>query len=188
MLKKWYQQDGAHAGIVISTRIRLARNLAGIPFPGNMTGEQEKEVIEKCLAALRADESALPEKLKFIDFKGLSPVQIRSLTERHLISPDFEKPGGEKALLLSDDESVSIMINEEDHLRIQCIAAGRELKETLRRANQVDALAAAGLDLAFDEHLGYLTHCPTNLGTGLRASVMLHLPILTGNGQIGQVV
>lgn len=179
---KWYLETGPQGSVVISTRIRMARNIADFPFPCKMTQEQSAQVIEKARAALL--DSDLSDKFDFIEMQKLTPARAMSYSERHIISPEFAQKREGRGLLLSKDESVSIMLNEEDHLRIQVMLPGMQLEEALTRANYIDDRFDEKLNYAFDENLGYLTQCPTNLGTGLRASLMLHLPALEQSGAL----
>ena len=182
MIKKWYRLKGNEGDIVVSTRVRLARNLKDYPFPGRMTPAMEREIIDKVAAAMAA--SPIGNTFKLIDLTSLGETERRALMEQHLISQEHAEGKGVRSVLLSDDESVSIMINEEDHLRIQVLGPGLCLDECMKRAIGIDDLLDKTLHYAYDENLGYLTKCPTNLGTGMRASVMLHLPALTQSGAI----
>ena len=168
---------------VVSTRVRLARNLKEYPFPIRLKAEQAKEIVEKVGAALK------DSKLKFhrIDLNSLSDAARVSLLERHLISPDFVRAKDGRAVFLSDDNTVSIMVNEEDHIRLQVILDGFEPDEAYRIADELDNVLSRRLPYAFHERLGYLTQCPTNLGTGMRASVMLHLPALDMTGAVHRI-
>ena len=168
---------------VVSTRVRLARNLKDYPFPIRLSSTQAKEIVEKVGEAL-AD-----SKLKFyrIDLSAVSGTQRVSLLERHLISPDFVRAKDGRAVFLSDDSTVSIMVNEEDHIRLQVILDGFEPDEAYRIADELDNALSRRLRYAFHERLGYLTQCPTNLGTGMRASVMLHLPALEMTGAVNRI-
>ena len=118
----------------------------------------------------------------YIDMSAVPKNEINAMVERHIISPEFAKKAADKALVISDDESISIMIGEEDHIRIQIILGGLQLEKAYAIIEQLDSILDASLHFAFDENLGYLTECPTNLGTGMRASVMLHLPALSKKG------
>ncbi|MGF7186345.1 protein arginine kinase [Desulfitispora alkaliphila] len=186
---KWMEGSGPYSDIVISSRIRLARNLSGYPFPHVANEGQAKEVYELIKNALN-EQDALEElnELDFMNISDLSALDRQVLMEKHLISPQHMKPGYSKAVSLSNDEAISIMINEEDHMRIQCLFPGLQLEEALKKANIVDDYLEAKLDMGFDEHMGYSTACPTNTGTGLRASVMLHLPALVMTKQINRVL
>ena len=168
---------------VVSTRVRLARNLKDYPFPIRMTADQAKEVADKVGAAL-ADSK---RKFHRIDLSSVSDAMRVSLLERHLISPDFVRARDGRAVFLSDDNSISIMVNEEDHIRLQVIHDGFEPDEAYRIADELDDFLSRRLHYAFHERLGYLTQCPTNLGTGMRASVMLHLPALEMTGAINRI-
>ncbi len=185
--KKWYESEGEQSDVVISTRIRLARNLNGYPFPHLMNQAQRKEVCEKVSDALIGGNSTLRDSFRYIEAEKLSPVELASLAGRHLISPEFANDPNGRALLLMEDESVCIMINEEDHVRIQVMGSGMQLEKAYDLADKIDTLLDETLQFAFDEELGYLTACPTNLGTGMRASVMLHLPASEADGTLRRV-
>lgn len=178
-MSKWYIGEGDHNDIVISTRIRLARNLADYPFPSRLDNKSKIEVNEKVRDALEGK-----EKLNYTELKTLTRAQIVSLAERHLISPEFASNSDGRALLLSENEDISIMLCEDDHIRLQVMKSGLDLQGAYELADKIDTEINESLKYAFDERLGYLTQYPTNLGTGMRASVMLHLPALTQNGQI----
>ena len=182
MNKKWYMRKGKEGDIVLSTRVRLARNLRDYPFPGKMTPAQEREVVDAIAKALASSKAG--NDFQLIEISALPDLERRTLMEKHLISNDLAEGKGVRAVLLSNDESVSIMINEEDHLRIQVLGSGLCLEECLKKAIEIDDALDSALRYAFDETLGYLTKCPTNLWTGIRASVMLHLPALTKSGAI----
>ncbi|MDR3644371.1 MAG: protein arginine kinase, partial [Clostridia bacterium] len=160
---------------------------AELPFPAHMTQEQTRRVIASTHDALLSADAETVNNFEFFEMERLTPARAMSLAERHLVSPEFARDREGRALLLSKDESVSIMINEEDHIRIQTMLPGMQLKEALAAANRYDDLFDEKLHYAFDENLGYLTRCPTNLGTGLRASLMLHLPALAASGAIAQL-
>ena len=188
MLEKWYRQEGPSGQQVISTRVRLARNLRGFPFPDRMSLDQKQTVCHLVRDALLCSNSAIREDFDYIEMASLSPVQAGALAERHLISPDFCEHCQGRALLLKKDESVSIMLCEEDHIRIQVMQAGLRLEEAYDLADKLDTLLDSQLHFAFDDRLGYLTQCPTNLGTGMRASLMMHLPMLEATGTIAELV
>ena len=164
---------------VISTRVRLARNLKDFPFPCKLSPEGMEKVIEKVRSAVKNSNSSIASDFKFIKMSDLTEAQCVSLVERRIVSPEFISNTEGRALLVNSDESLSIMINEEDHIRIQAITKGLALEQTY----DLDE----SLDFAFSEKLGYLTQCPTNLGTGMRASVMLHLPALEKSRAIGRI-
>lgn len=170
---------------VVSTRIRLARNLDGYPFPSHLKDErQAKEIIRLVSAAA----SRLYE-FKLYNMDAISEEEATSLMENHLISPNLIKSKRKSAALINRrEESVSIMINEEDHLREQCILKGLDLRRAYDVMSEIDNRIADSIKFAYDEQLGYLTACPTNLGTGLRASVMFFLPALTMSGLMPKVI
>lgn len=179
----WYKNNDSD--IVISTRIRLARNVNGIPFPqflkdkSQLSGEI-KDSILKSNSTLAADFS-------YIELDQVSHSQKLSMAEEHLISPQMLDGNG-KSVLINKDKTMSIMLMEEDHIRLQIIKSGLALDEAYETANRVDDVIEESLTYAFDENFGYLTACPTNAGTGLRASVMMHLPALTMTKNMNRVI
>ena len=168
---------------VVSTRVRLARNLSDYPFPIRLSAEKAQEIVEKIDDALKDSEM----KFHRIDLDTASDTMKVALLERHLISPDFVRGDKGRAVFLSDDNAVSIMVNEEDHIRLQVLREGFEPDEAYAIADKLDDLLSKKLRFAFHEKLGYLTQCPTNLGTGMRASVMLHLPALEITGAVQRI-
>ncbi len=178
MTTKWFEKNGEQGDIAISSRIRLARNLKNYPFPHLLNVQQKTEIAMKVKEALEQSNSYIAKTFRFIDMAKLSATETGSLMERHIISPEFANDRKGKYLLLTEDEGVSIMINEEDHLRIQVLYEGLALEKAYETADKIDTLLDNALGFAFHDKLGYLTQCPTNIGTGLRASVMLHLPAL----------
>ena len=183
-MSKWYIEKGDCGDVVLSTRIRLARNLEEYPFPVRLDASGRNAVNALVKSALFENDS---NDFSFIEMKDLTRVQAVSLAERHLISPEFATKKDGSALMLSGDESVGIMLCEEDHIRLQVMKAGLALEEAYDIADKLDTLLDSKLNYAFDERIGYLTSCPTNLGTAMRASVMLHLPALTKCGQISRL-
>lgn len=183
-MSSWYKADNKTSDIVVSTRIRLARNLEGLPFPSRMTIEQRQELKDRVKKAIAESNTPYANTLKFIDMADIPENEIYAMVERHTISPEFAKNRDGGAIIISDDESISIMLGEEDHVRIQVIMGGFCLEEAYNIAERLDSMLYACLHFAFDSNLGFLTECPTNLGTGLRASVMLHLPVSESAGEI----
>ena len=183
-MSKWYIEKGDQGDVVLSTRIRLARNLDEFPFPSRLDAEGKNRVNSLIKTALFENDS---KDFSYIEMKDLTRRQAVSLAERHLISPEFAAKKDGSALMLSGDEGVSIMLCEEDHIRLQVMKAGLALEEAFDIADKLDSLLDSRLSYAFDERIGYLTACPTNLGTAMRASVMLHLPALTRCGQISRL-
>ena len=177
----WYRRSGDEGDVVISTRVRLARNLPRFPFPDFADDEQKKQIADLIRRSLQG------ESLREVDVADLPRREALSLAERHLVSPVFAEGGSGRALFLSEDESVSLMVNEEDHLRIQVMRAGLDLDGAFAEADALDSHLDEKLEFAFDEKLGYLTQCPTNLGTAMRASLMLHLPALQETRAIHQL-
>ena len=178
---KWYEQNAKEHDVVISSRIRLARNLDDFAFTSKLDNETSKSVVKKVSEAII---SGLDEKLEKIDINSIGDDK-NLLTEDHIISPDFcSATTLERVLLLNKSGNLAIMINEEDHVRIQSIYPGFDLDSAFETANKADEALEKGVSVAFDENLGYLTACPTNLGTGLRASVMMHLPAMCAFGYI----
>ncbi len=185
-MSSWYL-EAPIGNIAVSTRIRLARNIKGLPFPSLMTIEQRTDLISRVKSVIEENTSPIVKSLKFIDIKDIPLLELNSMVERHIISPEFAKSNKDRAIILSSDESISIMVGEEDHLRIQVTMGGLQLEKAYETANLLDDVLSNVLDFAFDSNLGYLTECPTNLGTGLRASVMLHLPVTESVGGIRQI-
>lgn len=181
VMSSWYKEN---SGIVVSSRIRLARNLSGLPFPSRMNDEQLEELKTNVKSAISDSNTPFASSLKYIDMSAIPQNEVMAMVERHVISPEFANKSQNGAIILSDDESISIMIGEEDHIRIQVIVAGLNLEKTYDIAERIDSLLYTKLNFAFDNELGFLTECPTNLGTGLRASVMLHLPVCESKGEI----
>ncbi len=173
--------------IAVSTRVRLARNLKHYPFPNKLTLQAKNEIAQKIKTAIENSNSTIVKGSKFIDMKSLDQTKAVSLVERHLISPEFATNTEGRYLFLSQDEDISIMINEEDHIRIQVISNGYDIEKTYKIAEKIDTLLNNEMPFAFDSTLGYLTQCPSNLGTALRASVMLHLPCLQSNKTINRI-
>ncbi|TCI24869.1 MULTISPECIES: protein arginine kinase [unclassified Exiguobacterium] len=168
--------------LVISTRIRLARNLKDIVFSPTLSQEGQRQLCERIETALGGLQG-----FEYLHMRAYDQVTRQALVEKHLISPTIAEKD-ESAVFLSEDETISVLINEEDHLRIQTLLPGYQVQEAFELAKRVDALCGESLPYAFDEELGYLTTCPSNIGTGLRASVMLHLPGLTLTGRITPIL
>lgn len=187
-LSDWMKGDGPESEIVISSRVRVARNLRQLPFPMLATNQQSNEVMEQLTNVAISGNLEPIGKFETIVLSELNELDRRVLVEKHLISPSLANESRGGAVILSDNESVSIMINEEDHLRIQCLYPGFQIKEAWGLANRIDDIFEAETNYAFDEKRGYLTSCPTNVGTGIRASVMMHLPALVMTQQINRIL
>lgn len=184
-MSKWYIGAGEQSDIVVSTRIRLARNIAEYPFPNKLNTKSRMELNNVIKEALESDNKY---NLRFLEMRTLARFEAASMAERHIISPEFASDLDGRALMLSPEEDISIMLNEEDHIRLQVMKSGFALDEAYQVANEIDDVLGSKFNFAFDERIGFLTQCPTNLGTGMRASVMLHLPALTLSGQIHKLI
>lgn len=185
-MSSWIKSDGPNNNIVLSSRVRLARNLSNVPFPSMLTKESGADIIEKIYDSETMND--VFKGFRFYDMQDTGFVDRYVLVERHLISPNLAAQGSIGAALISDDEQISIMLNEEDHIRIQALLSGLQIKEAWNIASTIDDKIEKKLDYAFDERLGYLTSCPTNVGTGLRASVMIHLPGLNLSANINKIL
>ncbi|MCS7233013.1 MAG: protein arginine kinase [Synergistetes bacterium] len=185
---EWLKGIGPNSNIAISSRIRLARNLKNYPFPSIAKKSDLEEVVNEIKRILSKDSYFKPFSLLMLG--ELSDIEREALIEKHIISPDHSKNGSKRsgALLVEKEGVLSVMINEEDHLRIQCFLGGLQLGEAWRIIDQFDSVLEKYIDYAFSEEFGYLTSCPTNVGTGLRASVMLHLPALAFTKKMGKVI
>lgn len=187
-LSKWMEATGPASDIVLSSRVRLARNIEGLPFPHLMSEEQVEQVIKLVEAAVRElNLMGVAPKVELYRLGTAAPLDREVLVEKHLISPHHARES-RAAVAISDDEAISIMVNEEDHLRIQCLFPGLQLDEAWKLASRVDDALEQKITYAFSEKRGYLTACPTNIGTGIRASVMMHLPGLVLTNQAGRVI
>ncbi len=187
-LTPWMNSKGQDGDIVLSSRIRLARNLCQLPFPNRASDLQLSQVEEKVQAMTEELANSTGNPYLFIDLGQLTQLERNVLVEKHIISPNHAALPENRALVVSGDATASIMVNEEDHLRIQSIYPGLNLEDALVLAHKIDDTLEEKLDVAFNEQMGYLTACPTNLGTGLRASVMVHLPGLVFTRQISRIV
>ena len=177
----WFNPSKPQSTIAISARIRLARNIKGIPFPAQMTPEQFKTVNDLVKNAIYESDEPITKSLKYISMNDIPQIERFAMVERHIISKNFASNYQNRAIIISDDESICIMIGEEDHIRIQVLFDGMQLEKAYNIANSIDKILYSSLNIAFDSRIGFLTACPTNVGTGLRASVMLHLPMIGDN-------
>ena len=178
--------SSAKTAIVLMTRVRLARNLAGQPFPGWAKAPQREQLFETCRAAVA---SVAPMKRALdVAIGDLGELERQILVERHLISRELSGAKSGAGVVIRKDQTISVMINEEDHLRIQVLRSGFQLKKTWNVIDDLDTALEESLDYAFTPTLGYLTACPTNLGTAMRASAMMHLPALVISNQMEKVV
>ena len=184
----WLTTLGNEADIVLASRVRLTRNLKNLPFPNRASINDLAQIKELIIRLIPAIESATGLKFDYLEIDKLTHLEQQVLVEKRLISQKLLNNPKNRLLILSQDASVAIMVNEDDHLRIQCMSAGLDLNTPLARAFAIDDAIEAYLNIAFDEKMGYLTACPTNLGTGLRASVLLHLPALVMTQQLSKIV
>ncbi|MDD2752466.1 MAG: ATP--guanido phosphotransferase, partial [Candidatus Omnitrophica bacterium] len=183
---EWLKGTGPNSDIVISSRVRLARNLDQLPFPHWASKKQSEEVLEKIdQAKTKIDFLKNTTTFKLAEMDNLDK---QFLVERHLMSHEHAQKKDSKAVMIDDDEIISIMVNEEDHLRIQVMQSGFNLFEAWDIINRIDDRLSKELDFSFSREWGYLTACPTNTGTGMRGSVMLHLPALVMTRQINRVL
>ena len=172
--------------IAVTTRVRLARNIAGIPYPAKMNAAQASELIKKVWDAF--DASPLKKELRLLNMNEISELEKKSLIEKHLISSELCASKIPSAAIISNDENISVMINEEDHLRIQVFCEGLDTEKAYDTAKKIETLLSEKLTFDLDSEFGYLTSCPTNAGTGLRASVMLHLPAVSAAQQVNPLL
>ena len=179
---KWYETKGKDRDVVCSTRVRLARNIVDYPFEPKLDEASAKEIISKI-----KDVFTEKEGYRFVDFQKLSANECMSYAEQHIVSPEFDTKKTPHALFVNEDKQVYVMACEEDHIRAQAIVAGYDLKGAYDRVCEAERMIDSKLNIAYSEELGYLTHCPTNLGTAMRASVMMFLPAMTMNGEMGAI-
>lgn len=181
-------KEGPDSDIVLSSRIRLARNFEDYKFPTLYSRDEAREIVSKMEDIIYTSGFNHYGSMELLKIDEMQPLQKRVLVEKHLISPQLAEESPYGACLLTENEEVSIMLNEEDHVRIQCLFPGLQLTEALNAANEVDDWLERNIQYAFSEKCGYLTSCPTNVGTGLRASVMMHLPGLILTQQINRII
>jgi protein arginine kinase len=183
---RWLAATGPEADVVLSTRVRLARNLADVPFTHRAVPRDHERTIEAVRWALT--DTGYLENGKFLENEQLAEPQGQYLIERHLASPDFVASKAKRGLYVGSDEAASLMVNEEDHLRFQVLASGLDFPEAFTAAAALDEKLESQLQYAFSPEFGFLTACPTNLGTGMRASVLVHLPALVITREIEKVL
>jgi protein arginine kinase len=182
---EWLRGSGPRSEIVISSRIRLARNIAGMTFLSRCTRTQRAECEERARHAIV--DAKLADRVLYVNLEKSPELDRQLLVERHLISKPHAAAEGARGVAITEDETVSIMVNEEDHLRIQVLRSGLQLEQAWEQISEIDDALESRLEFAFNPKFGYLTACPTNVGTGIRVSVMLHLPALKLTGEIEKV-
>lgn len=183
---QWLRGIGPMHDIVVSSRVRFARNITGVPFVSKATKEQAESITTRMQEVI--EEAKLFDDMLYVDVASLGKLQRRLLIERHLISRQHSIASNPRSVAISGDETASIMVNEEDHLRIQVIRPGMQLHEAFEEINRIDDEISQHVEYAFSPKLGYLTACPTNVGTGLRVSAMLHLPGLKLTGELDKTL
>lgn len=177
----WYEEHGPSQDVIISTRVRLARNITEFPFPHLLKEQEKDQIIQKIIEAVKKID---PVSFRILRLKELSDIEKNTLTERHLINPQLVRGNEDISILVNEEENLSQIILDEDHIRIQSIQPGLQTQKAFERANQLAIALESVLQIAKDKEFGYLTSCPTNVGTGLRISSILHVPGLTRLGQI----
>jgi protein arginine kinase len=183
---EWLRSEGPHHQIVVSSRVRLARNLKNFAFPGWAKKTERLQILETIKP--KVEELTEMQDAHSVYSQDLSALEKQVLVERHLISREHAAKGVGSAVVMNRKHTLSIMVNEEDHLRMQAIRSGLQLKSVFKMIEKADSELETKLDFAFHSQLGYLTACPTNVGTGMRASAMVHLPALVLGEQINQVI
>ncbi len=181
----WLSKDGDYSDVIISSRVRLARNLQNYLFVNRASELEQQEIITEVLQA--AEETTRLKQAYYFDMSSVNSEENQFFIERRLISLDFSEKSNPRGLLVASDESAGIMINEEDHLRIQFLSAGFSLKKGWQEIHRLDEELSKNLNYAFSDQFGYLTACPSNVGTGVRFSVFTHLPALIYTGEIDEV-
>lgn len=181
----WYLQNGKESDVVISTRVRLSRNIKGIPFVNRASNEELKEVYDK----VKEITPSLGYNLKFLSLSDMDMITKQSLVEKHLISPDFAKTKMPyTAVVINDDENICIMINEEDHIKLQVFTSGLDIDNLLNLAIEIDEKIESLIPYSYHEKYGFLTACPTNVGTGLKISTLVHIPALQMTGNLNKML
>lgn len=182
----WLNGEGPDSSVVLSSRIRLARNISEFPFPPSASTDAREQIIDMMETAFKRVPGL--KQGGFFRSQDIDPIDQMFLAERHLISPQFMRDGIGRGLLIEPKERISIMINEEDHIRLQVLSSGMSLHNCWEYASKVDNELGKGLQFDFDNDFGFLTACPTNVGTGLRASILIHLPGLVLTREIDNVI
>lgn len=183
-MNKWYEKTGKDIDVVMATRVSFSRNIDKYPFVSKLKVQDKTQICEKVKEQI---DKAYPNRFKDLKMNEITQDEAISLAERGLVSAEFVSNVEGKSLLLQEDESVSIMLCEEDHIKIQGILSGLEFDKAYSFTEEIETVLDKKLKFAFDENLGYLTQCPTNIGTAMKASVLLHLPALSNNRQISKL-
>ena len=181
----WYVQNGKESDVVLSSRVRLSRNIKGYPFTNRCTEEELKEIYNK----IKEITPLIGYNLKFLSMKDMDSLTKQSLVEKHIISPDFAKTRiPYTAIIVNDDENICIMINEEDHIKLQVFTSGLDIDNILNLAIEIDEKIEELLPYSYHQKYGYLTACPTNVGTGLKVSTLVHIPALDMTGNLNKML
>lgn len=182
----WYLDNGKESDVIVSSRIRLARNLKDFNFKRKLTNDASEKLLEK----IKYITPSLGYGLEFFRIKDMDDMTKMSLVEKHIISPELvsNKNDERSAILINNEENICIMINEEDHIKLQVFGSGLDLKGAMNLAKEIDTKLDNTLNFAVSKEYGYLTSCPINVGTGLKASVMVHLPALKLTGNISKIL
>lgn len=185
-MNKWYYNEGTD-NIVICSKIELSRNIKNYPFPNRLTEKQKENIFELISSVLYDENAYTPSKLSLINLNDLTSLQRSALVERKIVPEGFLEKTGNKYLFLSKDESINIRVCDEDHIKLSILTNSLSLEENLNITEQLDSIVCSALPIAFNENFGFLTECPTNLGTGMTVKVLLHLPALEEEGSIGSI-
>ena len=184
-MANWYLQNGKESDVVVSSRVRLSRNLNDFNFLNRCSREKQEEILEK----IKEIVPSLGYGLKFLKLDDLDEITILSLVEKHLISPEFAvKDKNAKAIIINDEENICIMLNEGDHIKMQVFSAGQELENIMNLVVELDEKLGEMVEYAYNKNFGYLTASPVDIGTGMKASVIVHLPALTLTGNLSKVL
>lgn len=184
-MSNWYLQNGKDSDVVISSRVRLVRNLNGFKFLSKCSKEEQEKILEK----IKEIVPSLGYGLKYLKLEDIDDVTKLSLVEKHLISPEFVmNNNAKKAIIVNDEENMCIMLNEDDHIKLQVFSAGQELENLMNLAIELDEKIGEILDYSYSKKFGYLATSPINIGTGMKASVIVHLPALTYTGNLSKVL
>lgn len=185
---KWYENHDIDGTPIISSRIRLARNVSKYPFPSMLSDNDAGDMIQEIASAVRETPNPLSTESTLLMVNDFSGTEKQVLVEQHILSPALAKSGKLAAVMKHENDSVSVMLNEEDHIRISSVSPGNGIDNAWHVANMLDDAIEQSVDYAFDKEFGYLTACPTNTGTGLRASFMAHLPMLERTGHLKNLI
>ena len=184
-MSNWYLQNGRDSDVVISSRVRLVRNLNGFKFLKKCSKEEQEKVLEK----IKEIVPSIGHELKYINLEDLDDITKLSLVEKHLISPEFViNNNARKAIVINNEENICIMLNEDDHIKLQVFSSGQELDNLMNLIIEIDEKIGEILNYSYSEKFGYIATSPINIGTGMKASVIVHLPALTYTGNLSKVL